>query len=147
MVSMLPCVPMPARRCGEWFWASSTRLILFKLPTGITEDMGLWSSSGGRWCFPTGLPIPPALIPHRQLKSCMVSPSNLFSEASLGSWAGCPCLQGLLRVCSKSLPGLSSSLSLFSCPISAYLKIHGFHESHSFLSYLTDYVHSFTDTL
>lgn len=55
-------------------------------------------------------------------------------------------LQGLLRVCSKSLPGLSSLLSLFSYSISAYLKIDGFHESHSFLIYLTDYVHSFTDT-
>lgn len=52
-------------------------------------------------------------------------------------------LHGLMRVCSKSMLGLISSLSLFSCPLSAYLKMHG---SHSFLIYSTDYVHIFTDT-
>lgn len=85
------CVPRQAHRCGEWPWAASNCLPLLKLTTGIAHSIGPWSRSAGRHCLSAGTAIPLALIPHRQLKSCMVSTFNLFAEASLGSWAGCSC--------------------------------------------------------
>lgn len=138
------CVPRQAHRCGEWSWAASNCLPLFKLTTGITHPIGLWSRSAGRHCLSAGIAIPLALIPHSQLKSCMVSAFNLFTESKFGKLGWLSLLHGLMRVCSKSLPGLISSLTLFSYPVSAHLKTHGFHGSHSFLIYSTDYVHIFT---
>lgn len=91
MVSMWPCVPRQAHRCGEWSWAAPNCLPLFKLTTGVTHPIGLWGSSAGRQRLPAGIVIPLAPTTHRQLKSCMVSTFNLFTEASLESWVSCPC--------------------------------------------------------
>lgn len=117
---------------------------LFKLTTGITHPIGPWSRSAGRHCLSAGTAIPLALIPHRQLKSCMVCTFNLFTESSLGSWAVLVAWphEGLFQVSA----GPHFIIIPVSYPVCAYLNTHRFHRSHSFLIYSTDYIHIFTDT-
>lgn len=142
---MLLCVPKQAHRCGEWLWAASKCLLLFKLPTLHRPHRAV-----EQLCRETVLPrrtSHPTSTDSTQAAKILhgFSIQSLF-RSKFGKLCWLSLLEGLLKICSKSPPGPSLSLSLCSYSVSTYLKIVGFHESHFFLIYLTDYAHSFTDT-
>lgn len=58
----------------------SERLTSCQAALWKTDPAGLWRSSARSRCLPAGLASPAAPSPHKQLNSCMVSPSSLFSE-------------------------------------------------------------------
>ena len=75
----------------------------------------------------------------RKILSCILmlastqGPQSNDRPHKVGKLGWLSLFHSLWRTCSKSLPGLPSSIPLFSSPVSAYLNIAGFHQTHSFL--------------